>query len=287
VWQRYKSEDGRTYFANESTGETQWDKPPDFDPNDLTEEDDDDDDDSDRSDRSGGAHRRGDRRLDSLQSEEEADFDDLPLSSLRRAVGIADFMDPSPDQLSFEEGDELVVQPDDPGWWLAKRVASDSVGWVPSSFIEVTGPALESDRGGQSGAGGAGGAGGGAGSGGGTGGGTLPSSPARRTSRVPPPVPSRGGKPASPASSVKFGGGGGSGGSGGSGSSPGDCNDEVRKYSLMDVKRLRDTGELKREALEDYLIVEDFVVVFQMQPSEFRALPKWKQISKKKTAGLF
>ena len=38
---------------------------------------------------------------------------------------------------------------------------------------------------------------------------------------------------------------------------------------------------------QEYLQAGDFFTVFQMSVAEFYAMPKWKQISKKKQAGLF
>ena len=38
---------------------------------------------------------------------------------------------------------------------------------------------------------------------------------------------------------------------------------------------------------QEYLKADDFCTVFQMSIAEFYAMPKWKQISKKKQAGLF
>lgn len=67
---------------NETTGETRWTSPDSED------------------DGEGG---------ESAEST-DADFDDLPPESLSRARAIADFTKETDDQLSFQNGDDLIVQ---------------------------------------------------------------------------------------------------------------------------------------------------------------------------------
>lgn len=100
MYQMYVDDNGRSYFVNDESGETRWDSP--------------DGPASSTGSPAGGGGRSPVERVASMRSDGgdsmDADFDDLPPESLSRAVAIADFEEASPDQLSFSEGDQLVVQ---------------------------------------------------------------------------------------------------------------------------------------------------------------------------------
>jgi hypothetical protein len=139
------------------------------------------------------------------------------------------------------------LKTDEPGWWLAKHIKNDLVGWIPSSFIDVLGPhvaaaareAKEAKVGG-----------GGAGAGTPAGPKEPPRAPARAD--VPPPAVQRSAPAAvqrsppaavpQPVSEQASGGG--------------RCDSPVLelssgdKLSYEDVKRGRDDGSLRRDALE-------------------------------------
>eukprot|EP01107_Rhizomastix_libera_P007632 TRINITY_DN22656_c0_g1_i1.p1 TRINITY_DN22656_c0_g1~~TRINITY_DN22656_c0_g1_i1.p1 ORF type:complete len:1378 (+),score=521.29 TRINITY_DN22656_c0_g1_i1:111-4244(+) len=58
-------------------------------------------------------------------------------------------------------------------------------------------------------------------------------------------------------------------------------------YSLEQLKKKDLPPTVDRANLENYLSPEDFQVAFGMSRDQFNALPKWQQVPKKKSAGLF